>query len=50
MLIFVLIAIITTVSIVGAHFMVKLNPDQNWYLGYALILANSFILGCGLLR
>lgn len=50
MWIFVLIVIITTVSIIGTHLMAKLNPDQSWYPVYALILADSFILGCGFLR
>ena len=45
MWIFILIVIIATISI-----MAKLNPDQNWYPVYALILADGFILGCMILR
>lgn len=50
MWLFIVIAAVATLAIIGTHIMAKLKPDQNWYLAYALLLVNGFILGCGTLQ
>ncbi len=50
MWLFIAIAAVATLAIIGTHVMAKINSGQNWYLAYALILVNGFILGCGILQ
>lgn len=44
------IMILNTTAIIGTHIMAKMNPGRNWYLAYALILTDGFIVGCMILR